>query len=202
LLLLDEPLASLDPRARMQLIRILLRIKSEFGVPMIYVSHRWDEIVRLADTVLWLESGLLKRYEPLSQLAADFELAKYHPEDAACVLIGRASQVDETQQLTELTIGQQSMWIPDTTLSINTDHRLLIRVQDVSLSLSEHPNSSILNHLRCAIEGIDLNGSRALIRLNCEGQSFLAQITRNSCESLNLEPGKTLLAHIKASVLS
>jgi len=202
LLLLDEPLASLDPRSRRQLIRILLRIKSEFGVPMIYVSHRWDEIVRLADTVLWLESGLLKRYEPLSQLAADFELAKYHLEDAACVLMGRASRLDETQELTELAIGQQSMWIPDTTLSMNTDHRLLIRVQDVSLSLSEHPTSSILNHLRCTVEGIDLSGGRALIRLNCEGQSFLAQIARKSCESLNLEPGQTLLAHIKASVLS
>ena len=70
LLLLDEPLASLDPRARSQLIQILLRIKSEFSVPMIYVSHRWDEIVRLADHVLWIESGLLKRHEPLNLLLA------------------------------------------------------------------------------------------------------------------------------------
>lgn len=202
LLLLDEPLASLDPRARSQLIQILLRIKSEFSVPMIYVSHRWDEIVRLADHVLWIESGLLKRHEPLNLLASDFELANYHLDEAASVLIGQATRIDPSEELTELMIGQQSVWIPDITLSTGTDHRLLIRVHDVSLSRTENSSTSILNHLACTIEAIDLSGGRALVRLNCEGQTFLAQITKKSYENLSLQPGQPILAHIKASVLS
>lgn len=57
LLLLDEPLSALDERLRGQILPFLLRIKQESGVPMLYVSHRMDELDYIADRVLRMDSG-------------------------------------------------------------------------------------------------------------------------------------------------
>ena len=202
LLLLDEPLASLDPAARQQLMSILLRVKAQFEIPMIYVSHRWDEVIRLADDVLWLENGQVKQYASLSALAVDFEMANYQQDEAACLLVGRAVHTDLDQALTEIEIGNQSMWVPDPTLGIHQTHRLLIRIQNVGLSLIEQQDSSVLNSLRCKIVDIELGEATALVRLDCEGQRLLAQVTRRSCERLSLAKDLEVFASIKASVLS
>lgn len=61
LLLLDEPLASLDTELRDQLIRYLRTIREEFNVPMLYVSHSADEMVALCDEVIVLERGQCSR---------------------------------------------------------------------------------------------------------------------------------------------
>ena len=202
LLLLDEPLASLDPGARQQLISILLRVKAQFEIPMIYVSHRWDEVIRLADEVLWLENGQIKQYDSLSTVAVDFEMANYQRDEAACLLVGRAVHTDRDQALTQIEIGDQAMWVPDPTLSIHQTHRLLIRIQNVGLSLIEQKDSSVLNSLRCTIVDIELGEATALVRLDCEGQRLLAQVTRRSCQRLSLAKDVEVFASIKASVLS
>jgi molybdate transport system ATP-binding protein len=57
LLLLDEPLASLDHELKLKIIPYLQRIRDEFRIPMIYVSHSPDEIIALCDQVLILHAG-------------------------------------------------------------------------------------------------------------------------------------------------
>ncbi len=57
LLLLDEPLAGLDAPLRERLIPYLARVRDEFAIPMIYVTHSPDEVVALCDAVLVLTSG-------------------------------------------------------------------------------------------------------------------------------------------------
>ena len=94
------------------------------------------------------------------------------------------------------------MWVPDPTLGIHQTHRLLIRIQNVGLSLIEQQDSSVLNSLRCKIVDIELGEATALVRLDCEGQRLLAQVTRRSCERLSLAKGVEVFASIKASVLS
>ena len=71
-------------------------------------------------------------------------------------LVGRAVHTDLDQALTEIEIGNQSMWVPDPTLGIHQTHRLLIRIQNVGLSLIEQQDSSVLNSLRCKIVDIEL----------------------------------------------
>lgn len=58
-LLLDEPLASLDERLREQILPFLLRVKRDTGIPMLYVSHARAEVEFLADRTLRLEQGRL-----------------------------------------------------------------------------------------------------------------------------------------------
>ena len=59
LLLLDEPLASLDERLKQQILPFLRRVKDETRLPMLYVSHARAEVEYLADRTLWMESGRL-----------------------------------------------------------------------------------------------------------------------------------------------
>lgn len=60
LLLLDEPMSSLDSRLKMKLIPFLLRIPDEFHIPLIYVTHDSAELSALCDEVVLLEMGRLK----------------------------------------------------------------------------------------------------------------------------------------------
>jgi molybdate transport system ATP-binding protein len=64
LLLLDEPLASLDQRLKQQILPYLRRVKDIGGIPMIYVSHAREEIDYLADRVLMMNSGRLEMPAP------------------------------------------------------------------------------------------------------------------------------------------
>jgi molybdate transport system ATP-binding protein len=64
LLLLDEPLASLDERLKQQILPYLRRVKASSGIPMIYVSHSRDEVSYLADRVLWMHGGQLAATAP------------------------------------------------------------------------------------------------------------------------------------------
>ncbi len=57
LLLLDEPLASLDIPRKRELLPYLQRLTREINIPMLYVSHSLDEILHLADRVMVLENG-------------------------------------------------------------------------------------------------------------------------------------------------
>ncbi len=57
LLLLDEPLASLDARRKSEILPYLERLRDEARVPMVYVSHNPGEIRRIASSVVWLDGG-------------------------------------------------------------------------------------------------------------------------------------------------
>ena len=91
LLLLDEPLASLDIPRKRELLPYLQRLAREINVPMLYVSHSLDEIQHLADRVLVLEAGRGEGFrqsggglgqQRYASLAAK-GTAEYHPEAPA-----------------------------------------------------------------------------------------------------------------------
>jgi molybdate transport system ATP-binding protein len=60
LLLLDEPLASLDARRKSEILPYLERLRDDARVPMVYVSHNAGEVRRIATSVVWLDEGRVK----------------------------------------------------------------------------------------------------------------------------------------------
>jgi len=60
LLVLDEPLASLDRRRKLEILPYLVRLRDEAHIPMVYVSHQAGEIVRLASQVVRIEDGRVR----------------------------------------------------------------------------------------------------------------------------------------------
>jgi molybdate transport system ATP-binding protein len=68
LLLMDEPLASLDQELKWKIIPYLKRIRDEFKIPMLYVSHSPDEVIELCDQVIVMRDGKCLRTRPPGEI--------------------------------------------------------------------------------------------------------------------------------------
>jgi molybdate transport system ATP-binding protein len=68
LLLLDEPMASLDSELKSRIIPYLARIRDEFHIPMLYVTHDWDEVQALCAEALIVERGKMTRRETIERI--------------------------------------------------------------------------------------------------------------------------------------
>ena len=95
LLLLDEPLAGLDPSQRERILPYLLRVRDEWNVPILYVTHNPGEALALAGEVLLLERGEVVGQAPPADLLGAPAMAPPPDEGLENVLAGRVVEVDE-----------------------------------------------------------------------------------------------------------
>ena len=202
LLLMDEPLAALDWAARTQILMALNQIKSELELPIVYVSHQWDEVIQLADHVQMIDQGKIVRSDALKALTTDIDFITQEQHLASAILMTQVSEHLPDERLTELKLGDQSIIVPMITAKPSTDVRLLIRMLDVSLVAEPVARSSILNTLACRVAHIKDHEGAALILLACEGQFFNARITARSKRLLELKVGQPIFAQIKATALN
>ncbi len=202
LLLMDEPLAALDWAARTEILGALNHLKSALQIPMIYVSHQWDEVIQLADQVQMMDQGKIIRSDSLAALTTDIDFITQEQRLASAILMTQVSRHLPDERLTELKLGDQIILVPMITLGPSTDVRLLIRMLDVSLVAEPVARSSILNTLACRVAHIKDHEGAALILLACEGQFFNARITGRSKQLLELKVGQPIFAQIKATALN
>ncbi len=87
LLLLDEPLASLDIPRKRELLPYLQRLAQEIHIPMLYVSHSLDEIQHLADRVLVLEAGKVKAFGPLEEVWSSSVMHPWLPAEQQSTIL-------------------------------------------------------------------------------------------------------------------
>ncbi len=202
LLLLDEPLAAVDQGTRANILGALIQIKSEFTLPMLYVSHQWDEVMLLADHIQIIANGRIERSETLKTLSADFDFVTQQAEFAGAVLITEVVKHHPEDALTEVGLGRQTVLIPILDRPEGASVRLLIHRQDVSLVKAPVTHSSILNTLACQVIELHFEPSACLLLLCCEDQYFTAKITARSQRTLDLQPNQTIYAQIKATALA
>jgi molybdate transport system ATP-binding protein len=202
LLLMDEPLASLDQQRRNEILPYLLALHSEFALPILYVSHDRVEISRLADHLLLMAAGRIIASGPCQQLLTRLDLPLAHDDNAASILDAVVSEVDAHYQLTTLRAAGIEFLVPGTALRVGQATRLLIASRDVSLALSPARDSSILNVIPARIDAIsnEETGS-STIRLLSGEQVLLSRITRKSAEQLGLQVGMQVFAQIKSIAL-
>ena len=77
LLLMDEPLASLDGARKAEILPFIARLSKEFSIPILYVTHSLDEIVHLADTLVLMESGCAVAVERIEDLMSRLDLKQF-----------------------------------------------------------------------------------------------------------------------------
>ncbi|WP_248730401.1 molybdenum ABC transporter ATP-binding protein [Pseudomonas sp. MWU13-2517] len=202
LLLMDEPLAALDSQRKSEILPYLERLHDELDIPLLYVSHAQDEVARLADHLVLLSDGKALASGPIGETLARLDLPMALGDDAGVVINGAVSAYDAHYQLLTLQL-------PDSTLSMRVAHaplalgkqlRIKVQARDVSLSLQVEEHSSILNRLPVTVtQDISAdNSAHMLVRLDAGGTPLLARITRFSRDQLQLHPGQTLWAQIKA----
>ena len=202
LLLLDEPLASLDPARRREVLPWLEGLRDRLGIPMLYVTHSADEMARLADTLVLMDQGQVTASGPLAATLARLDLPLARDEDAGALLHGTVAERDERWQLARVDIGGGSLWLADNGLQPGMRVRVRVLARDVSLALETPPpgTASIQNQLRCTVREVvaGAHPSQALVQLDCGGQAVVARITARAADSLQLTPGRAVWAQVKS----
>jgi len=203
LLLMDEPLASLDAARRQEIFPWLARLRDELKMPMLYVTHSAEEVTRLADHLVVLDKGNVKAQGPVNQVLTQVLNPVLVGEDAGALIGGHIGAIDTQWHLSRVDFDGGSVWIRDAGLPIGKAVRIRILARDVSLATSEPQNTSIQNQLRGSIQSItsDAHPSQVMVVLKCGAEEVMARVTKRAVGDLALEVGRPVWAQVKSVAL-
>jgi molybdate transport system ATP-binding protein len=202
LLLMDEPLAALDMRRKLEILPYLERLHDELALPVVYVSHAADEVARLADHLVVLEEGRVLASGPLAATLARLDLAANFQDDAG-VMLETTLQAHDADGLSHLAFAGGVLLVGQRDVAIGTRVRCRIHARDVSLALERPRGSSITNILPARVDAVGPSGmpGQVLVRLLVGDTALLARITERSRRELAIAPGSAVWAQVKAVAL-
>lgn len=211
LLLMDEPLASLDHARKQEVLPWLERLRDELNIPMLYVSHASDEVARLADSLVMLTAGRVVAAGPVTEVLARMDLPMNLGEDLGVLIEGDVSALDESWHLAHVSFAGGALWVKDRQLRVGQKVRLRVLARDVSLAITQPTHTSIQNLLPCRVVTItpDAHASQSLVQLRLHGDDvgkgppnmLIARITQRSAHQLGLAEGSLVWAQVKAAAL-
>ncbi|HHK74144.1 MAG TPA: molybdenum ABC transporter ATP-binding protein, partial [Rhizobiales bacterium] len=187
LLLLDEPLSALDGTSKAQILPLLQRLRREFAIPLVYVSHSIDEVARITSHMILIENGAVLTSGPTAKILTALDQPLSHADDAGAVVEGRIAAHDENWNLSRVHFPGGEIFVPLVELPLNETVRLRIQARDVSLSLNRHDDTSILNILPVTVTEVQkISPAQFLVALDAKGTALLARITHKSRDHLGL----------------
>jgi len=212
LLLLDEPLSALDRQAKTSLLKLMLKIQDELQLPMLYVSHSLDELQQVCDKLLVLSQGKVIGYNGIHPMI--HQLNYSHSKTQADDFIHQQTSLslpiktlNNGHGLATLTLNKDDeIYLP--ALEENSTAKTLrcfILASDISISLTEPINSSIVNHLFAKISTISTIENKVLITAHCakedKEQEFFINISAFSQQKLALKINQSIYLQFKASAV-
>ncbi len=206
LVLMDEPLANLDNDRRQEILPFIESLRDDLKLPILYVSHNIDEIIRLADTLVLVSDGRVAAAGPVESLMTRFDLAPLTgPDSAGAVLPAVVKRHDDTFDLTELQVPGGTLIVPRLKAAEGATLRARIRARDVSIALEKPNHISILNGFSGVIlEMSGTGGPQVDVLIDTgygsgdERARLWARITKRSAHDLGLMPGKEVHALVKS----
>ncbi|EQA3418175.1 molybdenum ABC transporter ATP-binding protein ModC [Cronobacter dublinensis] len=199
LLLLDEPLASLDVPRKRELLPYLQRLAREINIPMLYVSHSLEEILHLADKVLVLEQGEVKVFGSLEDIWGSSVMNPWlPPEQQSSVLKVTVLEHHPHYAMTALALGDQHLWVSRIEKPLQTPLRIRIQASDVSLVLQPPLQSSIRNIVRARVAQCYDDNGQVEVQLEVGSRTLWARISPWARDELAIKPGLWLYAQIKS----
>ena len=198
ILLMDEPLASLDSKRKQEILPFLSRLNRELNIPVLYVTHSQQEVAQLADYLVILETGKVQASGSLSETLSRLDLPLSQDREAATVWNAMILEHETDYHLTRVAFEGGSLSLPAIDAKIGTPLRVQIYARDVSIVLEVPRATSILNVLPATILDIaDGESGRSIVRLEVGNRPLLAHITKKSTVVLNLKVGKAVFLQIK-----
>ena len=199
LLLMDEPLASLDIERKHDILPYVESLRGNFGIPILYVSHAVNEVARLADHVIVIDGGRI-----VATGAPEIALALHLRDgetrfDRVSVLTGRAGRYDAAYGLTPLIHEAGRITIAGR-LEENRETRIVIRATDVTLATAVPRHLSVRTALKGVIAAIERDsGPAAIVTVTLAGgQQLGAAATRKAIDEMKLAAGTEVWCLIKA----
>lgn len=203
ILLMDEPLASLDSALKNQFMVYMQDLLEQLPVPVIYVTHSLGELAQLSDRVVLTQSQKIDSYQQTSALLTDLNHDLNQTEQARSRLTGQVIQHDEDMYLTLLRTAAGDFWVQKVNKDLGDKQSIVILAKDISLVLHKPVGTSILNVIPSQIHEVKSDGvGKVLVKLKAGEDALLAQITRKSFMSMKLETGQVVYAQIKGVALS
>jgi molybdate transport system ATP-binding protein len=200
LLLMDEPLASLDADRKAEIVPYLTKIKTVLRLPVLYVTHAMEEVARLADAIVLMEDGRAVASGDLHAMTARADLTIARREDAAAVLTARVLSHDIERQLTAIEAGGERLLVPLVDEPVGASVRVRIPAREVILA-GEAPSAiSVHNIVPATVRAVTEDRARhaALVELALRDGAFLARVTPDAVARLRLSAGAPVLALIKS----
>lgn len=208
LLLLDEPLASLDTARREEVLPYLEALRDRLSIPMIFVSHQFDEVLRLATHVVLLDDGkVVAQGSPAEISLVPALRAIVGPEAVGAVVDGVITALDPANRLAELRLAGGTLRVSardvldprGASRGVGSVVRVQLLARDVILA-TELPNGlSVRNALEGIVVDVTDDDDEVLVRVDIGGgASVLSRITKAAVEALRLQPGSRVWALIKA----
>jgi molybdate transport system ATP-binding protein len=201
LLLMDEPLSSLDTSRKLEILPYIEKLPSAFNLPVLYVTHNVDEVARLAANVLLLVDGRIAAHGNVADVLERIDLWTFTGgREAGAVLQARVQS--ERSGIAALNLGVQVLYVPMTEPRVGAALRIRIHARDVAIATLRPRQLSIRNVLNAQISRIDRDASVYVeLLLTVDGQHLRARITRDALEELRLEPGQEVFALVKSVAL-
>jgi molybdate transport system ATP-binding protein len=203
LLLFDEPFAALDLQRRLEILPLIERLRDEFQIPIVYVSHALEEVVRLAAKVVVLEAGQVKAigdpgevFGPAAVQSAESRFAR------STVLNVQVGGEDAAYGLTELLHPSGTIWLAGPAGERGSKVRVMVHATDVTLSAGRPRNLSVRSVLEGQIREIETEGPLAAVEIALNGGGRLfAMATRRAVDDLGLDRGDQVFALVKTVAL-
>lgn len=200
LLLLDEPLASLDVSRREEVLPYLQQLRDSFAIPMVFVSHQFDEVLRLTTHLVVLEQGRVVAEGGIAAVSLTAALRGIVGVDAVgAVVDGRVERVEPAQGLSTVAIGSGShLMVTSTALVPGQQVRLQLLARDMILAVEEPRGLSVRNQLGGQVTSVIEDNGANLIAVDIGGALLLARISAAATRELGIVPGSDVWALVKA----
>jgi molybdate transport system ATP-binding protein len=200
LLLLDEPLAALDLARREEVLPYLEKLRDAFAIPIVYVSHQFDEVLRLASRVVLLDAGRVAADGDIATVSRDPQLrAIVGPDSVGAVVAGHVENTDAAG-LAMVRVGEGTLSVELDDATVGQRIQIQVLARDVIVASEAPRGLSVRNVVAARIVSITPDAGRSvLIELDIGGATtLLARITARAAQELSLTPGKQVWALIKS----
>jgi molybdate transport system ATP-binding protein len=200
LLLLDEPLASLDAARRDEVLPYLELLRDQLSIPMVYVSHNFDEVLRLATDVVLMEAGKVIAQGPLSEMSLNKSLRSIiGPEAVGAIVDGQVLGRDEASGLTRLKVGHGELQVQAVDAAPGANLRLQLLARDLIVATQLPQHLSVRNILAGVITAVTSDDSGSdLIAIDIGAVQIMARVTKAATRELSLKAGLPAWALVKA----
>ncbi|MBO9478202.1 molybdenum ABC transporter ATP-binding protein [Shimia sp. R11_0] len=198
LILADEPLAALDAPRKAEILPYFERLRDEFSLPILYVTHSMAEVARLATTVVALTNGKVERVGTAADLLSDPSFTPLGPREVGAVLDAKVA-CHHADGLTELNANGVALLLPKLAQDVGKPVRVRVAAQDVILSREVPTGLSALNIVAGQVCSVRSGGGPgAIVALKTAAGRILARVTRRSATALGLVEGTCCYAVIKS----
>ncbi|HDR1366969.1 TPA: molybdenum ABC transporter ATP-binding protein ModC [Pasteurella multocida] len=199
ILLMDEPLSALDLPRKRELMSYLETLSKKIDIPILYVTHSIEELLRLAEYVVLLDEGKVRAFDRLESIWENPLFLPWKLEDEQSAVLSLPILHNNTgYQVTALGLQQQQIWIKAQQAEVGENIRICIKGSDVSLSLTQPEKTSIRNILHGKVKRIVERENRVDVQIEIDEKPIWSTISKWALEDLALQLGQPVFAQIKA----